>query len=150
MNMKRGNFLTNRTWFRYLIEDSDLILCHTSALECLGLFCGYFNEYPVDVYAKAKGETNNINYRIVDTFVGIETVQIDCLLCTSVNQTFNDMLSLYGTPYESTVDEQALVEGLSNYYFSNGESFEGLMIKLESRERFDILKVWAMEYYSDN
>ena len=146
----RGEFLTSRAWFRATIGDDDLILRHTSALECLELFVGYVNENSIDVYAKTAGKISNINYHVADTFDGMEIVRIGGLSCTSANQTFNDMLSMYGTPKENTIDEQSLVEALSGYYFSNGGSFSGLSIKPENMGRFDILKEWSVEYYNDN
>jgi len=146
----RNEFLTSRAWFRAVIGEKDLVLRHTSALECLELFVGYFQEKLIDVYAKEKGEYENINYHIVDTFDGIDIVKVGSLLCTSENQTFNDMLSKYGTADENTIDEQSLVEALSDYYFSHNRSFYGLQIKPENMERFNILKEWAMEYYNVN
>ena len=50
--------------------------------------------------------------------------------------------------YEN-IDELALVEGLSGYYFSNGESFDGLYIAPENMERFNRIKDWAAEYYDE-
>ena len=146
-SLTRNSFLTSFEWFQEVVGGKNLILRHTSALECLELFVGYFHEKVIDVYAREKGEYENINYYVVDTFNGIDIVRIGNLLCTSVNQTFNDMLSKYGTPEENTIDEQSLIEGLSDYYFSHNKSFDGLLIKPEYKERFDILKEWAMEYY---
>ena len=145
----RNSFITHRAWFRAVVGEKELVLRHTSALECLSFFAGYLHEKSIDVYAKEVGEHENINYHVVDTFDGIDIVRVGGLLCTTASQTFNDMLSMYGTPDESDVDEQALVQGLSNYYFSNGESFEGLHILPENASQFDSLKEWAVEYYDD-
>jgi hypothetical protein len=79
----------------------------------------------------------------VDTFSGIDTVRFDGMLCTSANQTFNDMLADF-----DNIDEQALIEGLAGYYYSHGESFDSLSIKPENIERFNSIKGWAVEYYS--
>ena len=48
----------------------------------------------------------------------------DGVLCTTVNQAINDMLSDY-----DNIDELAFLEALSNYYFANNESFDNLKIK---------------------
>ena len=146
-SVTRNDFPTSRAWFRAVIGGKDVILRHTSALECLELFVGYFNEKDIDVYARETGEYENINYHIVDNFDNIEVVNIGGLFCTSASQTFNDMLSMYNTAEESTIDEQALIEALSDYYFSNNQSFAGLQIRPENMARFNILKEWAMEYY---
>jgi len=140
----RNEFLSAREWHRAVVGGRDMILRHTSALESLQLFNGYMREKKIDVYAKKQGEYENIHYGLVDTFDGIDVVRLDNLLCTSVNQTINDMLGDY-----ENADELALIEGLSGYYFSHGESFDGLEIKPENRERFNAIKDWAIEYYDE-
>ena len=50
--------------------------------------------------------------------------------------------------FENT-DELALVEALSKYYYSHGNSFEGLIVKPDNLERFEYLKEWAIEYYCE-
>jgi len=146
----RNNYLTSFAWFQETIGGKDLILRHTSALECLELFAGYFHEKEIDVYAREKGDYENINYCIVDSFDGIEFVRMGNILCTSINQTFNDMLSKYGTLEENMIDEQSLLEGLSKYYFLHNESFENLRILPENNIHFEKLKEWAIEYYDEN
>jgi hypothetical protein len=137
-------FLTNRAWHRAVVGGRDMILRHTSALEFLELFSGYIRENNIEVYAKRRGEYKNINYHIVDTFDGIDYVRFGDVLCASINQTFNDMLSDY-----DNIDEQSLVEGLSRYYYNNGGSFDGLKIKPENMACFNSIKDWAVEYYDE-
>ena len=137
-------FLTNRAWHRAVVGGKDLILRHTSALEFLELFSGYLTYSKIDVYAKSPGEYENVNYHIVDSFDGIDTIRIGDVLCTSVNQTINDMLADF-----DSIDEQSLAEGLSRYYFNNGESFSGLAIRPENREQFEFMKDWAVTYYDE-
>ena len=138
-----GDYLSNRAWFRDVVGGKDMVLCHTSALECLQLFNGYLNEKNIDVYAKEKGKYENINYRVVNTFDGIDTVNIGNVICTSVSQTINDMLN----DFDNT-DEQALVEALSEYYYANKKSFDGLAISPKNLGRFNLVKNWAVDYYS--
>ena len=138
-----NHYLTNRAWHRAVLGGEDVILRHTSALEHLELFFGYMNEKTIDVYARRPGQYENVNYHIVDSFDGIDTIRIGSVLCTSVSQTFNDMLADF-----DNIDEQALVEGLSCYYYSHGESFDGLIIKPENMELFNSVKDWAIEYYN--
>lgn len=135
-------YLTNRAWFRDVVGGRELVLCRVSALECLQLFNGYFGEKTIDVYARQKDEYENINYHIVDTFDSIDIIRFDNILCTSVNQTINDMLRDL-----DNIDEQPLVEALNEYYFDHGKSFDGLIIAPENRERFDAVKDWAIEYH---
>jgi hypothetical protein len=137
-----GDFLTTRAWHGAVIGGKDLILRNTSALEHLELFVGYLNETLIDVYAKQSGECESVHYHIVDSFDRIDFIRFGDVLCTSANQTFNDMLSDY-----DNIDEKALVMGLSNYYYSHRKSFDGLLIAPENMDRFLSIKDWAIEYY---
>jgi len=140
----RNDFLTVRDWHNAVIGDKDMILRRTSALEYLELFNGYMKEKTIDVYARRRGEYENINYHIVDSFNGIDYVNFGDVLCTSANQTFNDMFSDF-----DNIDEQSLVEGLSGYYYRNNMSFDGLSIKPENMDVFNRIKDWAIEYYDE-
>jgi hypothetical protein len=106
---------------------------------------GYLNERQIDVYAKESDGQENINYRIVDSFDGLNVVSLSDVRCTSVNQTINDMLSDF-----DNVDEQSLVEALATYYYRHGDSFDGLLIKPENQAAFDVIKNWAIEYYNED
>ena len=144
VSLTSNEFLTVRDWHRAVIGGTDMILRRTSALEHLQLFSGYMKEKMIDVYAKQLGEYENINYHVVDTFDGIDIVRLGNVLCTSVNQTVNDMLDDF-----DSIDEQSLLEGLSRYYYTNSKSFDGLYIKPENIELFNSIKDWAIEYYDD-
>jgi hypothetical protein len=143
-SLTRNEFLTTRAWHRAIVGGKDMILRRTSALEYLELFNGYMHEKSIDVYAKQSGEYGNINYHVVDSFDGIDYNRFDDVLCTSVKQAFNDMLSDY-----ENIDELSLIEGLSGFYYSNGESFDGMVIAPENMERFNTIKNWAIEYYDE-
>ncbi len=138
----RGDFISSRLWFQNVVSE-DVILCGVSALECLEMFTGYVNEKLIEVYAKQIGCYENISYAIVDGYEGIDCIQIGNVRCTTFEQTVNDMLR----DFENT-DEMALTEALSNYYFSHGESFNGLQIHPENRRAFECLRESAMQYYS--
>ena len=139
-----NEYLSIRDWHEDVIGGMDVILRRTSALEHLQLFCGYVREKTIDVYARQPGPFENINYHVVDAFDGIEIIRFGNIMCTSVNQTLNDMLADY-----DNIDEQSLIEGMSRYYYLNGKSFDGLSIKPENRERFNLIKDWAIEYYDE-
>jgi len=139
----RSNYTSNREWFRSVLRGKDVVLCHTSALECLGQFPGYVNENQIDVYTTKREPYENINWFLVDGFDSIEIVNVAGLRCTSLNQTINDMLRDY-----DVIDEQSLIQALAGFYYRNGESFDGLNIAPEYAERFDSIKDWAVEYYN--
>jgi len=138
-----NEFLTTRAWHRAVVGGKELILRHTSALEFLELFGGYMREKKIDVYAKRRGDYDNINYYIVNTFDGIDYIRFGDVFCTSANQTFNDMLNDF-----DNIDEQSLLEGLSRYYYTHDRSFNGLIIKPENLYYFNTIKDWAIDYYS--
>lgn len=138
-------YITNRAWLRDCVgENSDLILCMTSALEYLELFNGYLGEKIIQVYAKEKGKYTNVEYLIVSSFDEIDYYNDDGVLCTTINQTINDMLSDF-----DNIDELAFLEALSNYYFEHNESFDNLLIKPENMTVFNQIKKVAMNYYSE-
>jgi hypothetical protein len=138
----RNDFLTARAWHQAVISGEDVILRRASALEYLELFNGYLHEKKIDVYAKRRGERENVNYCVVDSFDGIEYARFGDVLCASANQTFNEMLADY-----DNIDGLALIEGLAEYYHMHGKSFDGLAIKPENAEKFNELKDWAADYY---
>jgi len=140
----KSSYLTSRQWHRAIVGGSGMILRHTSALEFLELFSGYLSENRIDVYAKRQGNHENINYFVVETYDGIEYETFGNVLCASINQTINDMLSDF-----ENIDEQSLVEGLSRYYYEHGKSFDRLVIAPENVDLFDRIKKWALAYYDE-
>ena len=140
-----GDFRGNKLWLQSVASGQDWVLCHTSALECLELFVGYLNESRIDVYAKEAGEYENVNYRIVDSFEGLSTINYRDVYYTSTNQTINDMLSDF-----DNIDEPSLVEALATYYYTHNDSFSGLDIRPENQAAFDSIKEWAIEYYNED
>lgn len=144
MSITSTRYLSNVDWLQDVVQGKDLILCGVSALEFLELFNGYVNESKIQVYAKSKGQFDNIEYHIVDSFDNIEYLNFDGVLCTTVNQTINDMLANY-----DNIDELAFLEALSNYYFANDESFDNLKIKPENLNTFNQVKQIAIEYYCE-
>jgi len=140
----RNEYLTTRAWHRAVVGGKDMILRRTSALEFLELFGGYVSEKKIDVYANQHDDYENINYHVVDTFDNIEFMRFGNVLCTSVNQTFNDMFDDF-----DSIDEQSLIESLSRYYYTHNNSFDGLVIKQEHAECFNSIKDWAIEYYDE-
>lgn len=136
------DYISNRAWLRSIASKENIILRNVSALEFLELFVGYAYETSIEVYAKEKGKYNNVDYRVVDTFDGIEYIKFDNVLCSTVNQAINDMLHEY-----DITDEQALIEALSNYYYSHNNTFNGLNIVQENIIQFNKIKEQAIEYY---
>lgn len=145
MSITSTRYLSDVDWLQDVVQGKDLILCGVSALEYLELFSGYVNESKIQVYAKSNGQFDNIEYHIVDSFDNIDYINFDGVLCTTVNQTINDMLANY-----DNIDELAFLEALSNYYFANDESFDNLKIKPENLNIFNQVKQIAIEYYCED
>lgn len=137
-----NDFLTNRAWLRSVVDGKDMILRNVSALEYLEMFNGYIHEEDIEVYARQKGDYENVRYCVVDSFEGIEYVKFGGVMCSTLNQAINDMLGDY-----ENMDSQALVESLSEYYYTHNSSFEGLKIKQANKEKFDEIKEWAIDFY---
>lgn len=142
MSITSTRYLSNVDWLQDVVQGTDLILCGVSTLEYLELFNGYVNESKIQVYAQNEGQFDNIEYHIVNSFDDIEYLNFDGVLCTTVNQTINDMLSDY-----DNIDELAFLEALSNYYFANNESFDNLKIKPNKLSIFNRIKQIAINYY---
>jgi hypothetical protein len=139
---ERAEFLTIRAWHQSVVGGQDIILRCASALEHLQLFNGYLHEKRIDVYAKRRGDCENVDYHVVNSFDGIDHVRFGNVLCATASQAVNEMLADY-----DHIDETALIEGLAEYYHTHERSFDGLAIKPENRKRFDEIKDWAAEYY---
>lgn len=134
-------FITNRAWLKSAVGDKNMILRCTSALEYLEMFDGYFGENNIDIYSTINYNNENIRCKVVDSYDNINYFKHDNVLCTTFNQTVNDMLD------DEFSDESALCEALANYYYSKNESFDGLIIKNENKDKFLCLKEYAVEYY---
>ena len=142
METKRlGDFLTNYSWFQSVITE-DVIICGVSALEYLGMFTGFLDETLIDVFATQKGNYDNINYIIVDTFDDVDYFVDGNIKCATFEYTINEMLNDL-----KNADYMALAEALSNYYTLHNDSFEGLKIKPENIDNFNSVKEDAIHYY---
>ena len=140
--LSSGHYTSHNQWFDNVI-DENVILCYTSALEALGMYCGYVDESVIDVYAIEEGRYENIDYHIVPSFEGIEYQIVGKVRCTSFGKTINDML---GDIY---IDRPALTEALANYYYSHNDSFDGIIISDENWSSFLEIKEDALDYYCE-
>ena len=63
--------------------------------------------------------------------------------------TFTANTDVKADAYKWYVDEQGITEAVSKYYYSNGESFEGLSVAPEFQYRFEELAKDAVDYYDE-
>ncbi len=141
---RRENYIGSLSWLKAVQEclGENVVFALDQALMCQGRFGGRNDEYIVWVYGDES----------LDRFNGVavlgRTVSPLCILeknglrFTDLNRTISDALA-----NESILDMQGITEAVSHYYFSNGESFEGLSVTPEYQEAFEKLVQDAKFYY---
>ena len=136
------DYISNRAWLRDMVGDKPLILRNVSALEYLQLFVGYMSESMIEVYSEEPIDDTEFKCCVVSSFHEIDYAHMGNVLCCTVNQAINDMLHNF-----DNIDEIALVESLSRYYYAHNESFDGLDIQPENMWQFNQIREWAIRYY---
>ena len=137
------DYLTLASWLQAQVAGKDLVLRGETALKYLDIFGGHVEEDEIDVYSKGPGVFENVSYRVVESFDGIDFFGDEHgVLCSTASQAFNDIFSDNEYPYV-----QALIEGLSDYYHANGNSFGGLSIKPENLDKFKLIERDAVDFY---
>ena len=112
------------------------------ALMCQGSFGGRSDEYIVWVYGTdSLSEFNGVV--VLGNHISRYNVKSrNGILYTDFNRTLADAFA-----NEDILDMQGITEAVSRYYYSNGDSFEGLSISPEYQERFERLAEEAIDYY---
>ena len=141
---RRENYIGSLSWLKAVRDciGEDVVFALDQALMCQGSFGGRNNEYIVWVYGDESLDRFNgvaVLGRKVSPFCVLEK---DGLRFTNLNRTISDALA-----NESILDMQGITEAVSRYYFSNGESFEGLSVTPEHQEAFERLAEDARSYY---
>ena len=141
---RRENYIGSLSWLRAVRDciGEDVVFALDQALMCQGSFGGRNNEYIVWVYGdESLNRFNGVAVlgRKVSPFCVLEK---NGLRFTDLNRTISDALA-----NESILDMQGVTEAVSRYYFSNGESFEGLSVTPEYQEAFERLAEDARSYY---
>lgn len=143
---RRNDFIGAFSWLKAVSEclGDAFVFALDQALMCDGSFLGRSDEYLVWVYGddsltRFNGVVvigNNVPDRYIKEKNGIKY--------TNFNKTLNDSLA-----NESILDTQGITEALSEYYYSNNDSFDGLYISDNYSDKFDRLASEAVEYYGD-
>ena len=142
---KRENYIGAISWLRDVREciGEDIVFALDQALMCQGSFGGRTDEYIVWAYGNESLDRFNgvaVLGRKVSPFSVLET---NGLRYTDFNRTISDALA-----NEDILDMQGITEAVSRYYYSNGESFEGLSVAPEYQESFERLAQDAISYYN--
>lgn len=133
---------TYNDYLRDLLKDAPCILAYDTAADYLGLSNGSSFHETAHIYVQSPLHIDGTTEHIIPSFSAVEYAPRNGLICTTVNQTINDLIRADG-------DNQVIQESLADVYFSNGESFDSLRIEQDLLPLFEKYKVWAMEYYDE-
>ncbi|MCD7845725.1 MAG: helix-turn-helix domain-containing protein [Oscillospiraceae bacterium] len=141
---RRRDYRGAMAWLR-AVQDCvgpSFVFALDEALMCQGAFGGRSDEFIVWGYGEA--DTSRFNgVALLGRQVSPCNVQErDGLLYTDWNRTVADALA-----NESILDMQGITEALSRYYYTHGESFQGIFVVPEYQERFAELAAEAAAYY---
>ena len=142
---KRTDYVGAMPWLRAVRErlGESVVFALDEALMCQGYFGGRSDEFVVWVYADDEASRFN-GVVVLGNYISPYNVkEKDGLKFTDFSRTISDALA-----NEEILDMQGTTEAVSRYYFSNGESFEGISVAPEYQERFEQLAEEAMEYYN--
>ncbi len=143
---KRSDFVGAISWLRAVRDclGESVVFALDEALMCQGSFGGRNEEYIVWVYGDdAVTQYNGVI--VLGNHIGSRYVKNrNGLLYTDFNRTVYDAFA-----NESILDMQGITEAVSRYYYSNGNSFDGIFIAPEHQEQFEKLANEAIDYYGN-
>ena len=141
---KRSDFIGSLSWLKALQErmGTSVVFALDQALMCQGSFGGRSDEYIVWVYGDDSLAEYNGVVVLANHISRYNVKNRNGLLYTDFNRTLADAFA-----NESILDMQGITEAVSRYYYSNGDSFEGLSISPEYQDRFERLAEEAIDYY---
>ena len=143
---KRSDYVGATSWLKAVSESlgDEIVFALDEALMCSGSFRGRSDEFIIWIYGDDRLTRYN-GVTVIGNYVSpINVREKNGLKFTDFNRTLSDALA-----NESILDMQGTIEALSRYYYSNGESFQGLSVAPEYQDRFDSLANEAIEYYDE-
>ena len=143
---KRSDYVGATSWLKAVSESlgDEIVFALDEALMCSGSFGGRSDEFIIWIYGDDRLTRYN-GVTVIGNYVSpINVREKNGLKFTDFNRTLSDALA-----NESILDMQGTIEALSRYYYSNGESFQGLSVAPEYQDRFDSLAKEAIEYYDE-
>lgn len=141
---KRSDYVGATSWLKAVSESlgDEIVFALDEALMCNGSFGGRSDEFIIWIYGDDRLTRYN-GVTVIGNYVSpINVREKNGLKFTDFNRTLSDAFA-----NESILDMQGTIEALSRYYYSNGESFQGLSVAPEYQDRFDSLANEAIEYY---
>lgn len=143
---KRSDYVGATSWLKAVSESlgDEIVFALDEALMCSGSFGGRSDEFIIWIYGDDRLTRYN-GVTVIGNYVSpINVREKNGLKFTDFNRTLSDALA-----NEAILDMQGTIEALSRYYYSNGESFQGLSVAPEYQDRFDSLANEAIEYYDE-
>lgn len=141
----RDDYIGPYGWLKDISEilGSSFVFALDTALMCQERFLGRSAEFLVFGY----GDNSLKRYNGV-VILGNSIDQNDVEITHNLPHTSFNRTVLDAIDNERILDPQGILQGLNSYYVDHNESFDGLFIPLEYREKFLPLAQDAIEYYS--
>lgn len=143
---KRSDYIGSLSWLKAVREHlgKNVVFALDEALMCQDRFGGRSDEFIVWVYGDDSVTCFNGVVVLGNHISQYSVEEKDGLRFTDFNRTLSDAFA-----NESILDMQGITEAVSNYYYSNNESFSGIAVAPEYQERFEALANEAIEYFSN-
>lgn len=143
---KRSDFVGATSWLRAVRDciGQPIVFALDEALMCQGSFGGRSDEYLVWVYGADSVTRFNGIAVLGNQISPLDVQKKNGLAFTSFNRTLSDALA-----NESILDMQGITEAVSRYYYTHGDSFEGIFVPPEYQRQFERLAQDAVEYYEN-
>ena len=143
---KRRDYVGAISWLKAVREclGDSFVFALDEALMCQGNFGGRSDEYIVWGYGDDSASDFNGVVLLGNHISAYDIAEKRGLRFTAFNRTITDALA-----NEAILDMQGITEALSRYYFTNGDSFDGIFVSPEYRERFAELADDAINYYEN-
>lgn len=141
---ERSDYVGAISWLQAVRDriGEPFVFALDEALMCQGSFGGRSDEFLVWGYGNASAARFNGVVLLGEQVERSDIEERNGLFYTNFNKTLSDALA-----NEVILDMQGITEALSCYYYSHGESFEGISVDSEYRERYEKLAEEAVRYY---
>ncbi len=141
---KRSDYVGAISWLKAVREcvGDSFVFALDEALMCQGNFGGRSIEYIIWGYGDDSVLQFNGVVLLGNNISSYDIKERNGLLFTDFNRTVADALA-----NEDILDMQGITEALSRYYYTNGDSFEGIFVAPEYRDKFAKLADEAIGYY---
>ncbi len=141
---KRSDYIGAISWLKAVREclGENFVFALDEALMCQGNFKGRSDEYIVWGYGDDAASCFNGVVLLGNRVSNYNIKEKNGLRYTDFNRTIADAIA-----NEAILDMQGITEALSRYYYTNGDSFDGIFVVPEYTDRFARLADEAISYY---